>query len=111
MRATRALVLAILVGCAVLARTSVGENAAGACSGPFTCPGIRLPAAITLLAGDGPRSVSYEIRRDGRAHPITRFRSWPFPQDASSFGDGVWFAIRQRHLVVGRDNRTLWRSR
>jgi hypothetical protein len=25
-------------------------------------------------------------------------------------GTGTWFAIRRRHLVVGRGRRTLWRS-
>jgi hypothetical protein len=50
-RGTRALLLAILVGVAVLTPRSLGENATRACAGRFSCVGARPPAPITIAAG------------------------------------------------------------
>src|ERR1700694_4444186 len=109
-RTTRALFVAILVGVAVLAPGSLGENKPGACAGRLSCVGVRLPAPITLAAGHVLGSVSYRIERDGRVRRIGKIGS-PFPRDASWFpGTGVWFSVRHHHLVVGRGGERLWRS-
>jgi hypothetical protein len=85
-------------------------NATGACTGRFSCPGIRLPAPIRIEGSYGRESVSYQIERDGRARRIGKIPS-PFPYGAV-FGSapGVWWAARHGHLVVGRGMNPVWRS-
>jgi hypothetical protein len=68
---------------------------------------LPLPASIIVGAGNG----AYRIDRDEHVHRVN-VRIWPFPKDSSCCAaPGVWFAVRQGHVVLGRGNRTLWRSR
>jgi hypothetical protein len=108
-RAARAWLLAILVAVAVLAGF-LGDNARGGCAHRDSCVPRRLPAPITVAAGDVIGSVSFRIGRDGRVRRIADPRS-PFPRDALLFpGTGTWFDIRHRHLLVGRGREPVWRS-
>ena len=69
-------------------------------------PGLRLPAPITIETG----TARFQIERDGLVRRLPR-RVLPFPPDVAWFpGTGVWYAIRHRHLVVGRWEKPLWRS-
>jgi hypothetical protein len=108
---TRALLLAILVGVAVLAPRSVGESETPACADGFSCVGVRLPAPITIAAGRVIGSVMLRIGRHGRVRRILGAQR-PIPREAVWFsGTGTWFMFRRGHLVVGHGRRPLWRSR
>jgi hypothetical protein len=108
---TRALLLAILVGVAALAPRSLGESGTRACTGRFSCVGVRLPAPITVAAGHVLGSVTLRIGRHGRVRRLPGAQS-PIPRDAAWFpATGTWFMFRRGHLVVGRGRRPLWRSR
>jgi hypothetical protein len=110
MRGTRALLVAILVGVAVLAPRSLGESATRACASPLPCSGVRLPAPITIAAGRVLGADTYRIARDGRVRRAASPQS-PFPRGAAWFpGTGTWYTIQRAHLVVGRGKRPLWTS-
>jgi hypothetical protein len=105
------LLLAILVGVAVLAPDVFGDNARGGCARGDSCV-PRLPAPIRLAAGDVIGSVSFIIERDRRVRRIPDPQSHSrFPQNAFWFpGTGTWFRIRHGHLIVGRGRKPVWRS-
>jgi hypothetical protein len=106
------LLLAIpLVAVAVIAAGSRGENVIRACAGRACSVGARLPAPITIAAGQGIGSVSYRIGRDRQIRHTARIVSG-FPHDAAWFpATGTWFMFRHRHLLVGRAGTPAWRSR
>jgi hypothetical protein len=69
--------------------------------------GALLPAPVTIT--EGP--ATFRIAPDGRLRRAAA-TPLPFPRDAAWFPAGdAWFAIRHRHLVIGRWRSTLWRSR
>jgi hypothetical protein len=107
-RAALALTTAVLVACAALAPGSPGERDTGACASGFSCTGVRVPAPITI-DGYGLGPVGYQIQRDGR---VRRIATIPSPPRDIAFGraPGVWWAVRDRHLVIGRGDMR-WRSR
>lgn len=110
MRGTRALLVPILVGVAVLAPRSLGESATRACAGPLPCVGVRLPAPITIAAGHVLGADTFRIARDGRVRRAASPQS-PFPRGAAWFpGTGTWYRVRHRNLVVGRGRKPLWTS-
>ena len=110
MRGTRPLLVAILVSVAVLAPRSLGKSATRGCGDPIPCVGVRLPAPITIAAGQGGRLLTYRIGLEGRVRRIANPQS-PFPPDTSWFpGDGTWSTIQHGHLIVGRGRKPLWRS-
>lgn len=82
--------------------TATAGHAAGRCS---LAPGLvapPLPAAIRVTTSCG----SFRIGADGR---IARVSSDPPPFDWLP-PDGIWSRSDRGHLVVGRWQRTLWRS-
>jgi hypothetical protein len=111
-RAIRAVLVAILVAVAALAPGALGDKPSRGCAGRHWCAGLRLPAPITIAAGQVIGNVSFLVGRDGRIRRIDNPRSQsPFPRDAVWFpGTGTWFRIRHRHLIVGRGRPALWRS-
>lgn len=123
MRTVRVMRLAIgIVFTTALSLGLFGQDAAGTCTAPTGCKRPGLPAAITLSAdlppqdsasptrGRVPRVVTYRIARDGRLSRAANPQS-PYPEGAAWFpGTNTWFMIRDRHLLVGRGRRTLWRS-
>ncbi len=110
MRGIRALLVAALIGVAVLGAGSLGESATRACPGPLPCLGVRLPAPITVEAGRVLGADTFRIGRDGRVRR-TASPSSPFPGGAAWFpGTGTWYLIRRGHLVVGRGRKPVWRS-
>ncbi|HWD76186.1 MAG TPA: hypothetical protein VG371_13675, partial [Solirubrobacteraceae bacterium] len=110
--AIRAVLVAILVGVAVLAPRALGDKPSRRCGDRDWCVGLRLPAPVTIAAGRVIGTVSFLIGRDGRVRRIDNPRSQgPFPRDAVRFpGIGTWFRIRHRHLIVGRGRTAAWRS-
>jgi hypothetical protein len=111
-RAIRAVSVAILVGAAALAPGALGDKPSRGCADRHWCAGLRLPAPISIAAGQVTGNVSFSIGRDGRIRRIRNPRSQrPFPRDAVWFpGTGTWFRIRHRHLIVGRGRTAAWRS-
>lgn len=102
---------AILVGVAAVASGSVGENAARPCAGRVSCLGGRLPAPVTIAPGGIFGSTAFRVGRDGRIRRIPA-PATPWPREASYFpGTGTWYMLENRHLVVGRGRKALWRSR
>jgi hypothetical protein len=97
MRLLGALSLAALIAAAGLALASPAGDA-----GTVT----RLPAPITITAGPH----TFRLAPGGHVRRVTASVS-PFPGDAGVFGGGVWYAIRRRHLLIGVEGKTLWRSR
>ena len=96
----------LVVGIAALVLQFMDEDAAGTCNGRVSCVAARLPVPITITTG----RATYRIARDGRT---ARIRSAPglLPRDAAWFpGTDTWYIVRNRHLVVGRGPRRLWRS-
>ena len=106
MRVTRAALLALVAVITALTLAFTGEDAAGTCPLSVRCVAQRLPAPITIAAGQ----VAYRIARDGRVSRATPARS-PYPRDAAWFpGTDTWYRIEHGHLVVGRARKLLWRS-
>jgi hypothetical protein len=123
MRATRLVLLAIVVGVAAVAPGALGNKARGSCASHDLCvgprlseantvAGPRLPAPITIAAGSVTSRARFVAGRDGRVRRIADPQSQsPFPKGAAWFpGTATWFRIRLRHLIVGRGTRPLWRS-
>jgi hypothetical protein len=104
-------VVVVAVAAPALAPRSLGENAAHACAGPFSCVGARLPSPITIAVDQPLGSVTFRLERDGRVRRI-RSPPRPFPRDAAWFpGTDTWYVIEHGHLVVGRGRKAVWRSR
>jgi hypothetical protein len=104
------LVMIPLVGISAGASGALGSNVSHACAGRVACPGVHLPAPITISTGYGRSSARYRLGRDGRVRRITTSPS-PFPRAAVLFpATGTWFMFRDGHLVVGRGRKPLWRS-
>jgi hypothetical protein len=102
---TRASLLAILVGAGAVAFVPLGAGATGTCARRLACVAGDVPAPITITNG----RASFRVQRNGSVVRIPTART-PFPADAAFEGNGVWFSIRHRHLVIGREGRELWRS-
>ncbi len=76
--------------------------------GPPSCRTIRLPAAIVVTRGQ----ARYRIARDGAVTRIADVPRSALPRGAELFpASGTWFLFSRRHLVVGRGERRVWRSR
>ena len=111
-RASRAMLLAALAAAGLLAvSASAGGGTSGACAGRLAGQARRLPAPITIAAGHIRGSVSYRIGCHGRVHRMPKTQT-PFtvPRDEAFEGNGIWFAVRHDHLVIGRGRKPLWRS-
>lgn len=83
--------------------------AAGGGAASQTCLariGVRLPAQLTVRTAQG----TFALHRGGGVCRVSR-DSQPVPQGASWWpNSGVWERTDHGHLVVGRWQRTLWRS-
>jgi hypothetical protein len=67
---------------------------------------LPLPAAITLVGS----KAAYQIDRAEHVHRV-RVHSWPFPKYAACCAaPGVWFAVRHKHLVLGRGQHVFWQA-
>ncbi|MBV9366539.1 MAG: hypothetical protein JO046_02250 [Solirubrobacterales bacterium] len=98
MRATRVSIAIALAAAATFASASP--------AGTTTRAAVRLPAPITIDAG----ARRFQVERNGDIRSVPP-RILPFPRDVAWVpGTGAWYAIRHRHLIVGRWRRTLWRS-
>lgn len=86
-----------------------GRNAAAtprACNAPVRGVPFALPAPLTIHTSCG----RFRIARDGT---VSRLPSAPPPPRLlhSVWASGVWAGSAQGHLVVGRSDHVLWRSR
>ena len=101
MRALRIALLSLVA--APIAAAAGGGAASQACSAGI---GVRLPAQLTVHAARG----TFVLRRDGGVCRVSGDPQ-PVPQGAGWWpNSGVWERTDHRHLVIGRWQRTLWRS-
>jgi hypothetical protein len=101
-RALRIGLLALVA--APIAAAAGGGAASHACSARI---GVRLPAQLTVHTARG----TFALRRGGG---VCRFSGdpQPVPEGASWWpNSGIWERIDRGQLVVGRWQRTVWRSR
>jgi hypothetical protein len=104
---TWVIALAVTLGSLALAPAGGDATAARPRRRVPTHDGALLPAPVTITEG----RATFRIAPDGRLRRVAA-TPLPFPRDAAWFpADDAWFAIRRRHLVVGRLGQTLWRSR
>lgn len=89
---------------APIAAAAGGGVTSHACSAGL---GVRLPAQLTVRTERG----TFALRRDGGVCRVSGDPQ-PVPQGAAWWpSNGVWERTDHGHLVVGRWQRTLWRSR
>jgi hypothetical protein len=100
-RTLRIGLLALLA--APIAAAAGGGTPSHACSAGI---GVRLPAQLTVHTARG----TFALRRHGGVCRVSGDPQ-PVPEGASWWpNSGVWERSKQGHLVVGRWQRTLWRS-
>jgi hypothetical protein len=89
----------------LLALAFVGAaRATPRCGGPLPRAPSGLPAPLALTTGCG----RFQIGRSGR---ISRRAPARRPRGVASYADGSWYRLDRGHLVIGRWDRRLWRSR
>lgn len=112
MRRTRLALAAVLTGAGIFAASGGVSKPSNACAERSATAGAQLPAAITVTAGRVLGTINYQIGCNGHIRRVNAQNPFEFPQDAAleGNGDGVWFAVRHHHLIIGRGPKALWRS-
>jgi hypothetical protein len=94
----------VLVPFAAVAGGKAADAPRG-CNSPVRGVPFALPAPLTARTSCG----RYRIARDGT---VSRLPSSPLPRLMHTvWASGVWAGSSQEHLVVGRSDHVLWRSR
>jgi hypothetical protein len=107
MRAATVALLVLLMTAAVGSRIGSAATGHGACAVARASSSLQLPAAVTIRTACG----AFLFGRNGNLRRTSANPS-PVPQGAGWWPyTGVWDKLANGHLVVGRWQKRLWRSR